>query len=621
MESPFRAIAEYTYDWESWICPEGTLRWVNAAVERITGYSVRECMNMQDYPLPLVHPGDRPAVERVLELARQGQSGNHFEFRVLRKDGEVRWAAISWQPITVEGDAVGFRSSVRDIDQRKRMEAELQQAVQRAEAANQAKSEFLANVTHELRTPLQSILGYAQLLDAANLSGPCNEYVRTLQQQSEHLEHMVGDLLDYSALQAGMLSLQAEQYRPDQVIERVTEGMAPLAHAKELKLERRGKIERSAIGDPRRLEQVLTNLIGNAIKYTPSGKVEVSAGQETEVPGEPSFWIEVNDTGPGLPDADVFQPFVQGRASGGVRGSGVGLGLAISRQFCERMGGELEASRSPLGGARLTVRLPLCAIGQVGRVAHFGESVSEDVSVEFAARYPLSVLVVDDVEALRVFLGEALRALGYRPTLAASADEAFVVAEQQHVDLALVDIQMPEVDGWAAARGLRARLGEHAYLVALTAQSSADDEVRLRQAGFDGYASKPLRMAALQGVLQRGHEHAWRASEELFDTSRWKEMREIRTQDGGDLLELMQRRVRSSLPEVLHRVERASAEQDVAALTRALHDANGLFGLIGARTAQLLAEECEQLGHAAGSKAVADLLSLGRKVYARLVVE
>ncbi len=637
MESPFRAIAEYTYDWESWIDPEGQLRWVNAAVERITGYGVAECLEMADYPLPLVHAGDRPAVARVLQQAREGQSGNHFEFRVLRKDGEMRWAAISWQPITVEGKRVGFRSSVRDIHQRKEMEAELQQAVQRAEAANHAKSEFLANVTHELRTPLQSIIGYAQLLAAADLAQPHAEYVRTLQQQSEHLEHLVSDLLDYSALQGGMLALRAERHEPDRVLAHVVDGLMPLATAKGLKLTRQGAVAASAVGDARRLGQVLTNLIGNAIKYTPEGRVEVSAGHSPER-GE--YWICVDDTGPGLPAGELFQPFVQGKVPEGGRGEGVGLGLAISHQFCTRMGGSLEPSTSPLGGARLMVRLPLSAASDAHQVAHFDESaVPLQVSGEFARRHPLSVLVVDDVEALRTFLGEALRALGYQPQLAAGADEAFALAEEHTIDLALVDIQMPGVDGWGAARGLRARLGEGAYLVALTAQSSADDADRLERAGFDGYANKPMRMGTLQALLQRAHARRVRlgaaesgasgevgtatddslTDDSLFNASRWQEMRQIRTQSGGTLLELMQSRVATALPEVLQRIDVANETEDPAALRRAVHDAGGLFALIGARQAQHLAERCEEQGALASSDAVKRLTVLAQEVVARLL--
>lgn len=655
MESPFFAIAEFTYDWESWISPEGHLRWVNPAVERITGYSVAECMALADYPLPLVVPADRPAVEDILALARRGETGNHFEFRVQRKDGEVRWAAISWQPITVAGQDVGFRSSVRDIHERKQMEEQLQAAVQRAEEANHQKTQFLANVTHELRTPLQSILGYAQLLMAAKLPEPLHGYVDVLRQQSEHLEHLVSELLDFSALQAGMLPLRVERFEPTRVLEGVLRGLEPLAQSKQLSLSWQLDLPETMCGDPRRVAQVLTNLVGNAIEYTPAGEVRVvarrrlgvsadavTAGSTPSDPGETmnegdAVCVHVDDTGPGLPAGEqLFEPFVQGRHERRTeRIGGVGLGLALSRQLCVRMGGSLSAGTSPLGGARLSVVLPRVAPGTSRAVAHF-QDVPSPISLEpdFAERHALRILVVDDVDAAREFLAAALRALGYEPSTAASADEAFELVEREPFDTLLVDIQMPEVDGWTTARGLRARLGSAPYLVALTAQSTADDAKRLTEAGFDGYATKPISLAGLQSLLTQAHAHQQKRStaRALFDQRRWDEMARIPAGPGRTLLDQMRVRVAAALPAVLQRIEAAlNTPQQPGPLASALHDASGLFGLIGASSAHELAARCERAvqdtslttgertcvteQHAA---AIAELLELGQEVLLEL---
>ncbi len=333
----------------------GKLRWVNGAVERITGYSVDECMAMADYPLALVHASDRPAVAAVLLQARLGQTGNHFEFRVQHKDGGIRWAAISWQPITANGKDLGFRSSVRDIDERKRMEQELQAAMHRAEAANHAKTQFLANVTHELRTPLQSIIGYGQLLLGSDLKEPLRGFASTMLQQSEQLEHLVADLLDFSALQAGMLTIRNEPFTPGEATARVIRSLQPLAAKRGLVLESKGVIRGTMLGDPHRFAQVVTNIVGNAIKYTPTGKVRVTISAARKLG---TITVCVDDTGPGLPPgAEVFTPFRQGPQHDANRG-GVGLGLALSRQLCLRMGGSLEPQASDLGGARLVVTLP-----------------------------------------------------------------------------------------------------------------------------------------------------------------------------------------------------------------------------------------------------------------------
>lgn len=595
MKGPFRAIAEFTYDWESWINAEGKLLWVNASVERLTGYSVQECMTMADYPLTMVYGPDQPAVAAVLLQAQQGQTGNHFEFRVAHKDGSVRWAAISWQPISVDGKAEGFRSSVRDIDERKRMEQELQAAMRRAEQANYAKTQFLANVTHELRTPLQSIIGYGQLLLGSGIQEPLRGYAETMLQQSEHLEHLVSDLLDFAALQAGMLTVRTEAFEPSAAITRVVLSMQPLALKRGLVLESEAKVRGVMMGDPHRFAQVLSNLISNAIKYTPSGRVRVTASPSRN----PSrITICVDDTGPGLPSgAQVFEPFRQGPESQAYRG-GVGLGLALSRQLCVRMGGSLEATVSELGGARLVVTLPLASKASARGVAHFEPSdVRSVLTTSFAHQHPLAVLVIDDVEPAREFLVAALRALGYAPHAAGSADQAFKIVDRHPVDLALLDIQMPEVDGWTTARGLRARLGEEPYLVALTAQSSADDATLLTTAGFDGFAGKPIKMAALQELLIQASQRKRRRAqtdESVFDPVRWTELAGITTATGEILLQVMCKRVADALPDLKRRIEAASEEQNRVVLNRAIHEANGLFGLIGAMAARALFDECER---------------------------
>lgn len=597
---PFRAIADFTYDWESWISPTGKLLWVNPAVERLTGYSPSECMEMADYPLPLVYALDRPALKEVLEKASRGHSGNHFEFRVACKQGQVRWAAISWQPITVDGKAVGFRSSVRDIDERKRMEQELQAAVQRAEEANHAKTQFLANITHELRTPLQSIIGYTQLLIAGKLNATMRSYASTVLEQSEHLEHLVSELLDYSALQAGMLSLHNELFNPVEVMGGVMRGMQPLARKKGLTLDADIEVEGQLYGDPRRFSQVLSNLIGNAIRYTHTGGVRLTARVNMS---RRMLEIHVDDSGPGLPEGcDVFDPFRQGPRTDGSSG-GVGLGLTLSRQLCVRLGGALNGGRSNMGGARLSVELPLTAPGF--------ESASTPVDLErdsFTATpspvvFPLRILVLDDVRAAREFLVEALRSMGYTPQAAGSADEAFRLIAQEPVDLALVDIQMPEVDGWSAGRGLRARLGSGSYLVALSAQSNANDPVRLRDAGFNAFALKPIKLAGLRALLTQAHQHRNASQHQTdggaldagqFDAERWSELASIVTPSGATLLQTMTTRVAGALPDVVTRIDTALDQKNTAELERALHEANGLLALVGAKNAQLVCDRAER---------------------------
>ena len=589
----FRAIADYTYDWETWVGPGGEVLWVNPAVERITGYTVAECMQLARYPLELVFEPDRAGIADVLARARASQSGNHFEFRVQRKDGGIVWAAISWQPlISARGDNLGYRSSVRDINERKQLESQLHEALRQAESASRAKSEFLANISHELRTPLQSILGYAQLLAAAELSAPLASYVGTLLEQSEQLDHLVSDLLDYSSLQAGLLPLRSEPYRPLALVESVLRALEPVAAKKNLTLRLGAAPATSSaapercVGDPVRVSQVLGNLVTNAIKFTERGGAVVTVDSENPDAG---YRVTVDDTGPGMPDDEtLFAPFRQAETHAARHNGGVGLGLAISRQLCERMGGTLRSAQSPAGGARFVASFPTQAQGRgPSGIEHIHPDENPaPLSRSFATRHPLAVLVIDDVEPAREFMHAALQALGYEAALAASAEQGFRLAEARRFGLVLVDIQMPGIDGWAAARGLRERLGPAPFVVALTANALANDAPLLQTVGFDGFAQKPLRFRELQALLRRAHERSVGTQPPSeFDAERWHELGAVSVQNGQSLLDRMKQRVLGALPEARSRLEAAQASQARAELGRALHDLHGLLSLIGATRA------------------------------------
>jgi PAS domain S-box-containing protein len=612
----FRAIADYTYDWETWVGPRGEVLWVNPAVERITGYSVSECMVLPNYPLELVHESDRAGVADVLARARASESGNHFEFRVLRKDGDIRWAAISWQPlVSARGDNLGYRSSVRDIDERKQLESQLHEALRQAESASRAKSEFLANVSHELRTPLASILGYAQLLGAAELEPPLAGYVGTLIEQGDLLDHLVSDLLDYSSLQAGVLPLRSEPYSPRAVVEAVVRASQPMAAKKGLWLRVSGvEVPERCVGDPVRVSQVLGNLLTNAIKFTDQGGAEVTV--ENDGP-DAGYRVTVDDTGPGMEnDETLFLPFRQAESHAARNAGGVGLGLAISRQLCERMGGSLVGDRSPAGGARFVASFPARALGRgASGLGHFpADEAPVRPDRSFASRYPLEVLIIDDMDAAREFMHAALLALGYDATLAACAEEGFRRVEARHFGLVLVDIQMPGIDGWAAARGLRARLGPAPFVVALTANALANDAPLLEKFGFDGFVQKPLRFRELMALLRRAHERgvaAQPASE--FDADRWRELDAVTVGSGESLLGRMRGRVEAALPEARRGLAAALDAGDGAELRRTLHDLHGLLSLLGATRAAECAGRAEQ---AAESGSLDD--ALRAELYERL---
>jgi CheY-like chemotaxis protein len=273
------------------------------------------------------------------------------------------------------------------------------------------------------------------------------------------------------------------------------------------------------------------------------------------------------------------------------------------------MGGRLESGQSPYGGARLVAVIPLHVAGSGGEHIDAPELEPASVSLdpEFAGRRPLRILAIDDTLAAREFMQAALSALGYIPALAASAEDALALARAGEYDLIFVDLQLPGMDGFAAAAQLRSLLGVRPFLVALSANALANDAERLNAAGFEGFVRKPLSLRALPALLERAYERSQHAAagssagataleeppETIFDADRWLELRSIPTGSGQTLLDKMSARVLADLPELHRRCKEARSSADGAELTRALHDIAGVMFLIGARRAAERARECE----------------------------
>lgn len=601
----FRAIAEFTYDWESWIGSSGRVSWVNSAVERITGYTSEECLAFDDYPLPLVHPLDRELVRAVAREAEAGSCGNHVEFRVQRKNGTIRWVAISWQPVVSPGgDALGYRTSVRDIQDRKEVELALELAVERAEAANRAKSEFLANVSHELRTPLQSIMGYAELLALGRGSLSPEAAGKIILEQGRSLDRLVGQLLDFSSLQGKRRPVQSQEFDPQELLRSVVESFLPLAEKRGLSLTlTEGRSDRSMRSDPDKIRQVLANLIGNALKFTKLGSVEVSTAQEAD-----GLWsVVVDDSGPGVSEKEsIFLPFQQGEAASALgtqhKPEGVGLGLAISRQLCRHLGGDVICKSSPLGGARFIATFSPHSRAQSSD-APLGMARHEEVTFPKQDDHVSSLLtlVIDDVASSREYVREALLSLGHRCTLASTAVAGVELAKELLPEVVFVDLQMPQIDGFETAKQLRKTLGQVPVLVAMSAARPAGIEGRLRESGFSQFAGKPLGLEELSRILafaQRQLKEA--AATDLapagFSEQRFQELAGIRT-ERGTLLERMVVRVLEELPRArreLEQLARASSDEPRLA-ARTVHELGGLFALIGATRAHASSAHLEEI--------------------------
>jgi len=380
----FRAVADYTNDWESWHAPDGRLIWVNPAVERLTGYSVDECLKMTDYPLPLIDAADRGRAAEVLKRMLGGSSGENVEFRSTHKNGDIRWMSLSWQPMYAEHDHfLGIRTSIRDVTDRHKLREELrlyaehlEQLVQERTATLRqleqrqrqmeklaALGELAAGVAHEINNPLAGMRNAFELIKSGLT--PDHEHYELLELVDREIErisgiiHQMYQLYRRSPQRASAFSLQ-------QVVREVVYLLEGTAKKRRVTLNCEMVNETTEVVLPEgEVKQILYNLLRNAIQASPTEEsVDVSLKEQAD-----EVTITISDRGPGISEevaTRIFDPFFTTKH--GESEPGMGLGLSVSRSLIEAMGGRIEVSERKHGGALFSAVLPRrFEIREVGR--------------------------------------------------------------------------------------------------------------------------------------------------------------------------------------------------------------------------------------------------------------
>ncbi|HTO55346.1 MAG TPA: ATP-binding protein [Myxococcota bacterium] len=480
-----------------------------------------------------------PELERAASELGDGDAAETYrrranlELAAKLQSGETLHVAVTIGVFQLAGEEL--RTVVlRNIERRRREEqrlrgyaraleranSDLERARRKAERAAAAKTEFLANMSHEIRTPMTAILGFTDiLLEDGGVSGAERfEALRTIRRNGAYLLEILNDILDFSKIEANRLEIEHLPCSPGRIVNDVAELFRPRANEKNIGLRTSldERVPDKLLSDPVRLRQILLNLIGNAVKFTSTGQVEIALRFDSL---DQTLEIDVTDTGIGIePDvlAQIFEPFRQGDSSMTRRFGGTGLGLAITKRLVERLGGAITATSEPGAGSTFRVRLPAESVD--GTAADAADADTPSTAGFRAALRELRahgrILVVEDGPDNQRVIRHVLERAGYEVTVAENGligvELALAAADEgKPFAVVLMDVQMPVLDGYAATRQLRDQ-GYSAPIIALTAHALPSERQRCIEAGCDAFATKPLERIALLETIAR---HTQKATE------------------------------------------------------------------------------------------------------------
>lgn len=586
----------YLADWNS-----GRIMEVNPRLEAILGLPTRELVGRHLAEFGLC---EGPVLSRKEPESLSFRPPAEGEVELPTAQGERRFVEIALSRVAIAGRLI-LQGRLRDVAEQQRIREYLTQARDAAEAASAAKTQFLANLSHDLRTPITTILGMNELLDRSALAPEQRRCLEVNRQASEALMRLINDLLDLSKVEAGLFELNPRPFDPREIMAQLRSMFERQAQDKGLRLTIQvdEDVPTRVLGDPDRLGQVLRNLVDNAVKFTIRGEVAISVRPI----GPAAPWrllFIVRDTGPGIPldrQQDIFESFGQSEPSVQRKYGGQGLGMTIARHLVGLMGGFICLDSDPERGTlfSFTARLREPARNEAATAAEDAPGQTER---------PLNILLVDDLDTNREIIRLLLRDAPHSFTEASSGHEALKLFQKQRFDVVFMDLMMPDMDGLEATRAIR-DYEEDAGLdpvpiLAVTARALAEDARACLEAGCDGHLPRPFSRATLIEALRK-----------YCGPSSAKTTPPPPTETAGESVDGVDPRLLPLIPKVLARLESLAQEirealqaGNHAALTRQGHSVKGLGGSYGFKDIHATGEALEEAGRSGDDQAVEENL-------------
>ncbi len=483
---------------------EGRIIYANASFCKMSGYSREEMYG--NVAENIFTSEDNRALVRSKTASRRNGILDAYELQVTNPYGEVRWWMISGAPLfNHEGVQIGSTGIHLDITEHKMLEFNLRDAKQLAEESARAKEIFLANMSHEIRTPMNAILGLGQQLTKTRLNLKQSAYLDSINSAADNLLVVINDILDFSKIESGKLNLERINFSLPLLASQLTSILAGKAAEKnlQLKLEVDPCISPLLIGDPYRINQVLINLLGNAIKFTSKGEVKLSCKVLNQHSNIQEVEIGVYDTGIGMEKQylkSIFRKFSQESIDIARKYGGTGLGMAISKQLIDLMEGTIEIESTKNVGTTISISLRL----PIGMNADLNET--SEMLKDYSFLKGKHILLVEDNKVNRLVAQAIMKPFGIKVTEAINGELAIDQVKSTRFDLILMDVQMPVLDGISATEVIRKEINKQIPVIALTAHALKSEEARCHEAGMNDFISKPFTEEKLLSTILK-HLH------------------------------------------------------------------------------------------------------------------